>query len=928
MKFLPVARGLSIALLLASVAGCDTASDPASLIAKSQAYSEKGDFPAAIIELRNVLQDNPDHVEARYLLGKAYLDSGEVTFATVELQKAAALGYDPKRVLPELAKSLILEDKAKEALEATDPASVPGAQGSPEILNIRSVAQLANRQLAAAKASVDLAMVLRPDYADGILSKARIAIIEGEAEAAPALVDRAIALEPKNLDAWLMKGNLARQAEQIDLARKAFHQAIEINPRSAAARLDLALLEIEAKHYEDAARELEAVREIAPKNVRGFYLKTLLELRLGNAAAALESIHRALEVSPRHVPSMIMAGIAELALGHPDQAEKYLSQAVEVNPRNMDGRKVLANSLMQRGQFARAVATLEPILDVGPGASDAALLALAGDAYMQNKQYAKAIQYFQKAAALDPGNAGPRMGLGMSRLAVGETDRAVADLQAAAALGKSGTRADIMLVMLNLRRNEFDQALKAIAKLEQAQPTNTLLYNLKAAAYMGKGDTSNARAQFEKALSIDPGYFPAAANLAQLDLQAGNATAARGRYDKVLEKDKDQIQAMLALADLASRTPGQEKVVLDWIARAKAARPESSEPYRVEIDYYRRTGQSDKALALAIEQKRLHPNDPDALATIGRLLLAAGHAKEAAAAFGDRTILLPNSHAAFLELGNAQLAAKDPGGASASLRKALRLKPNFPEARALLVQAELAQDRGVPALQVAREVQNDLPGASLGYVLEGDTLMAAKKFAQAAALYEKAYGQRKSALVAIKIYTAWSAAGKPEQGESKVKEWLAEHPDDVDMRRQLAYGRLQRGKYALAIEQYRLVLERRPQDPVVLNNLAWAMYQMKDPAALSYAQKAHQISPGDGGIADTLGLILIETGDLTRGVEILQKAVAASPSNLEIRYHLAQALAKSGEKAKAISQLEIVVGSGSKFPLESEAIALLKQLRR
>ena len=242
--------------------------------------------------------------------------------------------------------------------------------------------------------------------------------------------------------------------------------------------------------------------------------------------------------------------------------------------------------------------------------------------------------------------------------------------------------------------------------------------------------------------------------------------------------------------------------------------------------------------------------------------------------------------------------------------------------------AELAQDRSVRALQVAREVQTDMPKATLGYVLEGDVLVAGKKYAQAAVLYEKAYTMRKSGLVATKLYDAWVEAGKPEQGEARIKGWLAEQPGDIATRRHLAYSRMQRGKYALAIEEYRLVLERQPKDAVALNNVAWALNKLKDPTALRYAQQAHELSPAAGGIADTLAQIMVEKGDVAGGLAVLQKAVAAAPSNREIRYHLAQALVKAGDKPKAISQLEIVIGSGPAFPQEAEALALLKQLRQ
>jgi len=73
--------------------------------------------------------------------------------------------------------------------------------------------------------------------------------------------------------------------------------------------------------------------------------------------------------------------------------------------------------------------------------------------------------------------------------------------------------------------------------------------------------------------------------------------------------------------------------------------------------------------------------------------------------------------------------------------------------------------------------------------------------------------------------------------------------------------------------------------------------------------------------------MLVEQGNTTRGLELLQKAVAAAPNAHEIRYHLAQAWLKAGGKAKARSELERLVASDAKFPQQAEAIKLLKQLK-
>src|SRR3990167_9352632 len=85
---------LLAALTLAAIAGCGAPSDTQSLIAKAQEYRQKGDDMAAIIELKNLLQKNPDHAQARYLLGLAYLRAGDEASAEAELRRALKLGND------------------------------------------------------------------------------------------------------------------------------------------------------------------------------------------------------------------------------------------------------------------------------------------------------------------------------------------------------------------------------------------------------------------------------------------------------------------------------------------------------------------------------------------------------------------------------------------------------------------------------------------------------------------------------------------------------------------------------------------------------------------------------------------------------------------------------------------------------------------
>jgi Flp pilus assembly protein TadD len=122
------------------------------------------------------------------------------------------------------------------------------------------------------------------------------------------------------------------------------------------------------------------------------------------------------------------------------------------------------------------------------------------------------------------------------------------------------------------------------------------------------------------------------------------------------------------------------------------------------------------------------------------------------------------------------------------------------------------------------------------------------------------------------------------------------------------------------------VLKQNPNNAVALNNLAWAYQQEKDPRALGTAEQAYKVAGDNPGVMDTLGWMLVEQGNTTRAVPLLQKASGLSPDSPEIRYHLAVSLHKSGDKQGARKELNQLLAQNKPFPQIEEARALLKML--
>jgi putative PEP-CTERM system TPR-repeat lipoprotein len=273
-----------------------------------------------------------------------------------------------------------------------------------------------------------------------------------------------------------------------------------------------------------------------------------------------------------------------------------------------------------------------------------------------------------------------------------------------------------------------------------------------------------------------------------------------------------------------------------------------------------------------------------------------------------------------------QIRLDDNPAARASLQRALELQPDFPQAQAALGRVEIAGKHLEAAGAIARDMRQARPGGAPGEELTGDFWMAREDPAAAIVHYDKAYDQAPSARLARKLFRAWQRAGDPARAEAALRAWLSTNPGDLGMRALLIGSLEQRGALGPAIEQYLKILEYRPEHVGTLNNLALRYQASGNPAGLQYAERAHRLAPERPEVTDTLGWLLVENGELNRGLVLLQEARLQAPHNPEIHYHLAVALHRAGRSDEAREELERLLESGQAFPGIEQARALRAQL--
>jgi predicted Zn-dependent protease len=152
---------------------------------------------------------------------------------------------------------------------------------------------------------------------------------------------------------------------------------------------------------------------------------------------------------------------------------------------------------------------------------------------------------------------------------------------------------------------------------------------------------------------------------------------------------------------------------------------------------------------------------------------------------------------------------------------------------------------------------------------------------------------------------------------------LSSHADDVKVQAIYATSLQKMGKYTEAKEAYKKVIEQDPHNLVALNNLAWLYMDDNDSRAIQLAEKAYEIKPDEPAVQDTYGWILVQHGQIDKGLDLLKQAMESLKNNPEVRYHYAVAMIESGNKEEGIKYLEALLLEGPDFQRRTEVERML-----
>lgn len=885
-------------------------------------FLKKGDVNAAVIQLKNSLQKDPNNTDARRLLGDIYLRIGNAAAAEKEFKAALrrATGAD-KSLMIKIARAYLMQGKYKAVLkELTDDTSTPGIRT--RVLLARGHAHLGLGKLENASKAFAEAERLTPGDVGAKVATARVLINRRKLKSAEAKIDEALALKPDTIDARVLKGEIKRLGGEMDAAVASFDRALKLNPYNMAGLLGRAATLITMKRETDAEADLQVVFKRVPRHPLASHLLALIRFRGKDYTGAMEALQQAGSALDNHLPSIFLKGAASYATDQFEQAEKSLMRYISEAPDNARVRTLLGATMLRNNQPERSVEMLMPL--VGTKNETPQVLALMGSAHMRLGKFTESSDYFQRAARLAPKTAAILTQLAVSRLAQGSTDKAIDSLETAIELDPESHQASILLSLMHLRQGKFDKALEVARKLGEKMPENPLPKNLLGAAYLGKNQLAEARESFNAALKINPRFHPARMNLGRLELREKKISSARSQFEKILTENKDHAGAMLALAAIAARENRSDDVV-SWLRKAASANPKDiTAPTRL-IRFYQARRQMDKALAFARELGTRFPTNPKVIETLGAAELIAGENLDAVTNFRRLVALAPKSPRAHLLLARALSATRDISGARGSIRDALKADSAHVPAYVALGRLELRAGNEPEALKIAETLSTRFPNLAAGRMLAGDIFIGVKKYAEALAAYQAAVAKDDSAASVLRRYVARGRLGQTDVGLAEMQGWV-DRKNDRRVRHILATSYIGAKRNDDALRETNRLVKAEPNNAIVLNNLAWLLDQKGDPRAIEVAERALKRAPNAAAIKDTLGWILANRGQAERGVKLLQQAYEAAPKLGDIGYHYAATLNKRGRADEARRVLRKILAAKVKFPESENAQKLLDEI--
>ena len=641
---------------------------------------------------------------------------------------------------------------------------------------------------------------------------------------------------------------------------------------------------------------------------------------------------KAIEIQPNFAAAYVNLGSLYAQQQQWDSAIKYYQQSIHIDPNLTAAYRNLAKVWTQLNKPRDAADCWYALLSLEPENFSAQECVNLGNNFVRLDDITRGIYCYQRALELNPNLVGAYQNLGEAMKRQGKLEEALVYYQKA--IGLTNQAADVS-DLFSKKNGVFDcyksaEVLDLSRAQNKLQDSDKLLDSLTsedaealivlAGHYYNKGKLSEAIAQCQRAISLQPQAVGAYQILGEALQVSGKLEEAKRCYFKVLEIQPNFAEVWASLGNVFAQQQRWQDAINSY-QKAVSLQPQSAEFYRKLANVFERIGVLEQAAICSYKAVNLEPRGATAeqCLILGNTLLGQEKVDEAVACYRLAIQLNPKLSPAYHNIGEILSRKQEWEGAINAYRHSIQVKQDNAGSHYGLAKALSAQESWEEAVVSYRKVILFNPNSAEVYHQLGDALTKLNKLDEAVSVYRRA--------IELNPDNSWSHNNL---GDTliKLQQWeeaIAPYRYATQLNPNWAWTFYNLGEalaqcqhWEEAIAAYSRAVELNPELPGIESKLAGAFRErarLDLDAAFNWYHKAIKVNANEvetyhefleikqksPEIGLQLGNTLVNYNRLDEAINLYQTMLQTFPENSAIHLDLGKAFARKKDWELALA---------------------------
>jgi tetratricopeptide (TPR) repeat protein len=336
---------------------------------------------------------------------------------------------------------------------------------------------------------------------------------------------------PESFDVHELLGLAYSAKSQDSRANTYLQKAVALNPGSVPARTNLATNLVRLGKLESAEKEFRKAVELEPTNFDTNHNLAELYVRSGRVKDAVPLLEKAQQIAPSSYDNGYDLSLAYLVTGKLADA-RQLIQGMLQRKDTAELHNLLAEVEEKDGKFVEAATHYELAAHKDPSESN---LFDWGSELLLHRTLDPAVEVFQHATERYPNSSRLMVGLGMALYSRGNYDEAVKALLKGADLNPSDPRCYYFLSKAyDSSPNQAEQVIDRFRRFAELQPSNARASYYYAMSLWKGRRTQDPNVDLRKIEGLLRTSIKLDANLAEAHLQLGNLLSDQSKYSEAI----------------------------------------------------------------------------------------------------------------------------------------------------------------------------------------------------------------------------------------------------------------------------------------------------------------------------------------------------------------------------------------------------------